>query len=214
MRNNNRPMPSFWSRLKVIDRSLMLTGIQKKDNGIKMICRAELTDMTTKRATIHILVHFAGNCYFVVFLISANSFKVDTPVRKTTLQVRHNLVGWTIFKSAIQSLVCLLLQATPCNSESSSLALFVRPERCPGRVRRGPVKLILCWDLHQSSLAAQGKCKQNPQVVIIIIIIINLYSAFYIIYSTLMIKSLLTSITRSSLVYRLMTIIASAEKKM
>ena len=32
MRNSNRPMPAFWSRLKVIDGSLMLTGIQKKDN--------------------------------------------------------------------------------------------------------------------------------------------------------------------------------------
>ena len=104
MKNNNRPMPAFWSRLKVIDGSLMLTGIQKKDNGIKMISKAELTDMTTKRAAIHILVHFPGNCYFVVFWISANSFKVDTPVRKTTLQVQHNLFGWTIFKSAFSHL--------------------------------------------------------------------------------------------------------------
>ena len=54
--------------------------------------------------TIQILVHSPGNCHFVVLLISANSFKVDTPVRKTTLQVRHDLVGWTIFKSAFSHL--------------------------------------------------------------------------------------------------------------
>ena len=104
MRDSNRPMPAFWSRLKVIDRSLMLTGIQKKDNGIKMISRADFTDLPPKGATIQILVFSSGNCYFVVFFNSANSFKVDTPVRKTTLQVRHNLFGWTIFKSAFSLL--------------------------------------------------------------------------------------------------------------
>ena len=70
--NNNRPMPAFWSRLKVIDGSLMLTGIQKKDNGTKMVSKAHLTDMMAKRArgsktpgpvqveTIQILIHSPG----------------------------------------------------------------------------------------------------------------------------------------------------------
>ena len=111
--NSNRPMPAFWSRLKVIDGSLMLTGIQKKDNGIKMISRADFTDLSPKGATIQILVYPPGNCYFEVFLISANSFKVDTPVRKTTLQVRHNLVGWTIFKSAFSHLSACYYKRLP-----------------------------------------------------------------------------------------------------
>ena len=85
--NSNRPMPAFWSRLKVISGSLMLTGIQKKDNGTKIISKAQLTDIMTKRArrskmsgpplvkTIQILVHSPGNFHFVGLLISANSFK-------------------------------------------------------------------------------------------------------------------------------------------
>ena len=78
MGNNKRPMPAFWSRLKVIDGSLMLTGIQKKDNGTKIISKAHLTDVSSKRArssntmsvqvtTMQILVYTPGNCLFVVF---------------------------------------------------------------------------------------------------------------------------------------------------
>ena len=78
MGNNKRPMPAFWSRLKVIDGFLMLTGIQKTDNGTKIISKAHLTDVSSKRArssnkqsvqvtTIQILVYTPGNCLLVVF---------------------------------------------------------------------------------------------------------------------------------------------------
>ena len=155
MRNNNRPMPAFWSRLKVIDGSLMLTGIQRKDNGIKMTSKAELTDMTTKKATIQILVNSPGSCYLICGIFDFSElFQSRHPCKEDNPPSPTQSGRLDDFQIRIQSLVCLLLQATPSNSESFSLALFVRPERCPGRIRRGPAKLILSLDLHQSSLTA------------------------------------------------------------
>ena len=105
MRDSNRPMPAFWSRLKVIDGSLMLTGIQKKDNGIKMISRADLTDYSTKGATIQIVVHSPGNCYFVVFFKFSELFQSRHPCKEDNPPSPTQSVRLDDFQIRIQSLV-------------------------------------------------------------------------------------------------------------